>query len=208
MAILAAIFLAGLGALVFLDGALQLMGAFILGVASMMAVIVWIIGGDVFSLPPVWGAVGEEQTGDVLDKLDDSWWVEHDIPYGYGNYDHVVVGPAGVFLLDTKRLSRPANVRNDELRAGGMRYDGNAFRRAAVTMADALALNVGSRPWVQSVVVVWGTLEHETREENRVVYLQGENLVGWLQTEPARLTAERCRALARAVAKLREDAAA
>jgi hypothetical protein len=93
--------------------------------------------------------VGEEQTGKVLDRLDASWWVEHDIPHGYGNYDHVLIGPPGVFLLDTKRLSRPTAVRNDELRAGGMRYGGVGFRRAAVTMAEALGASLGARPWVQ-----------------------------------------------------------
>jgi Nuclease-related domain len=205
--ILAALFVASAVAIVALDGLLQLVGAFILGMSLMLAAIIWIMGGDVWSLPPAWGAIGEEQTGDVLEGPDSAWWVEHDIPYGYGNYDHIVVGPPGVFLLDTKRLSRTALVRKDELRAGGMRYSGTGFRRAAVTLAEALGSTLGARPWVQSVVVVWGTLGHETREEDRVVYVQGENLLGWLQSQPVRAQRERCAEFVRAVASLRERSA-
>ena len=202
---LGAILVAAVAATTLFSGPPQLMGAFVLGVASMLAAVIWILGGDVWSLPPAWGAIGEEQTGEALERLDESWWVEHDIPHGRGNYDHVVIGPPGVFLLDTKRLSRPAAVRNDELRAGGMRYSGIGFRRAAVTMAEALSAMLGTRPWVQSVVVVWGKLVHETREEGRVIYVHGENLVSWLQTQPKRLTRERCDVLAAAVGRLRED---
>jgi hypothetical protein len=154
--VLAVMVAASAAAVILFSGALRVMAAFTLGVESMLAAIVWIIGGEVWSLPPVWGAVGEEQTGAVLEGLDGLWWVEHDIPHGYGNYDHVVIGPPGVFLLDTKRLSRPAAVHNDELRAGGMRYSGTGFRRSAVTMANALAATLDSRPWVQSVVVILG----------------------------------------------------
>jgi hypothetical protein len=207
LVILTAMVAASLIVIIAFKGFLQIVGAYILGVASMLGVLVWVIGGDVWSLPPAWGAVGEEQTGAALERLDSAWWVEHDIPHGYGNYDHVVIGPPGVFLLDTKRLSRPAGVRNDELRAGGMRYSGVGFRRSAVTMANALSATLNSRPWVQSVVVVWGTLTHEAREEDRVVYLQGDNLVGWLQSQPARASRERIESLARAVGRLRDDAA-
>jgi hypothetical protein len=204
--ILAVMVAASTAALILFGGLLRVMAAFMLGVESMLAVVAWIIGGDVWSLPPMWGAVGEEQTAAALEGLDSLWWVEHDIPHGYGNYDHVVIGPPGVFLLDTKRLSRPAAVHNDELRAGGMRYSGTGFRRSAVTMANALAARLGSRPWVQSVVVIWGTLSHETHEEDRVVYLQGENLLDWLQRQPKRASRDRCEEFALAVGHLRNDA--
>jgi hypothetical protein len=207
VATLSLIVAASIAVLAFFHGVPQLVGAFMLGVSSMLAVFIWIIGGDVWSLPPAWGAIGEEQTGDALERLDSSWWVEHDIPHSYGNYDHIVIGPPGVFLLDTKRLSRAAVVRDDELRAGGMRYSGTAFRRAAVTVADALGATLGARPWVQSVVVVWGTLGHQAREEARVIYLQGDNLISWLESQPTRVTNERCKALAEAVLVLRESAA-
>lgn len=89
-----------------------------------------------------------------------------------------------------------------------MRYTGVGFRRAAVTMAEALRARLGARPWVQSVVVVWGTLTHETREEDRVVYVQGENLVPWLQAQPTGLSRDRCESLSSAVAHLRDDSTA
>lgn len=191
---------------VLLPRSLAVIAAFMLGVTLMVAVTGWIIGGEVWSLPPVWGAIGEEQTEDSLGALGDEWWVEHDIPHAFGNYDHVVIGPPGVFLLDTKRLSRPAVVQNDELRAGGMRYGGRSFRRGAASLGEALAVEVGWRPWVQAVVVVWGKLDHETREHERVIYLQGENLVVWLRDQPQRLSSDRCKRLAEGALAMRETA--
>ena len=35
---------------------------------------------------------------------DEGWIVMHDLPAGRGNIDHILVGPGGVFLLDSKRL--------------------------------------------------------------------------------------------------------
>jgi hypothetical protein len=83
LVILTAMVAASLIVIIAFKGFLQIVGAYILGVASMLGVLVWVIGGDVWSLPPAWGAVGEEQTGAALERLDSAWWVEHDIPHGY-----------------------------------------------------------------------------------------------------------------------------
>jgi hypothetical protein len=48
------------------------------------------------------GAEGEKWTAKELRKLPDGWRVRHDLQSRYGNVDHIVVGPAGLFLLDTK----------------------------------------------------------------------------------------------------------
>lgn len=54
--------------------------------------------------PPAWienwkdGAVGEQWTGKALRPLVARGWVVlHDLPGERGNFDHVVVGPGGVF---------------------------------------------------------------------------------------------------------------
>jgi len=48
------------------------------------------------------GATGEIQVGNLLTKLPDEFCVINDLSTPYGNIDHVVVGPTGVFMLDTK----------------------------------------------------------------------------------------------------------
>jgi len=51
------------------------------------------------------GARGEEDVGRALEALGDGWAVFHDIDTGRGNIDHVVIGPAGLFTVETKSRS-------------------------------------------------------------------------------------------------------
>jgi len=50
------------------------------------------------------GAEGEEEVGWQLRKLGEGWKVIHGVPVGTGDtdIDHVVIGPPGVFTLNTK----------------------------------------------------------------------------------------------------------
>lgn len=50
------------------------------------------------------GAKGEEKVGRELAKLPDGWHVLHAVPIGdrSSDIDHVVIGPRGVFTLNTK----------------------------------------------------------------------------------------------------------
>lgn len=49
------------------------------------------------------GAEGEEIVGGILESLvGDGWQVIHDVSFGRGNIDHIVVGPGGLFTVETK----------------------------------------------------------------------------------------------------------
>jgi hypothetical protein len=48
------------------------------------------------------GADGENIVSRVLAKFPDDFMIIHDLKTPFGNLDHVVVGPTGVFVLDTK----------------------------------------------------------------------------------------------------------
>jgi hypothetical protein len=53
------------------------------------------------------GARGEERVGAVLESLrTDGYRALHDIDTGRGNIDHVLVGPTGVFAIETKAWSQ------------------------------------------------------------------------------------------------------
>jgi Nuclease-related domain len=49
------------------------------------------------------GAKGEEIVGTVLASLiDEGWYAIHDVCFGRGNIDHVLIGPGGIFAIETK----------------------------------------------------------------------------------------------------------
>ena len=83
--------------------------------------------GLVFLLPIIWainrirkdfkeirklrlGFEGEVYTGQELNYLmRQGAWVYHDIPYKYGNIDHIIVSKAGIFTVETKAVRKPMN---------------------------------------------------------------------------------------------------
>lgn len=66
------------------------------------------------------GASGEELVGGVLEELPGPHWrVLHDVVLGRGNVDHVVIGPPGVFAVETK--SHPGPIRVDRLHGALLR---------------------------------------------------------------------------------------
>lgn len=69
------------------------LGGWMLGFATAIVVVGWMIAFDVHALPWLWGSWGEEHTGDELAKLPTGWFVRHDVANGYGNWDHIAVGP-------------------------------------------------------------------------------------------------------------------
>ena len=94
------------------------------------------------------GASGEEHVGGLLDELADSGWeVIHDATLGRGNVDHILIGPAGVFTVETK--STPGPVRIGRLH-GGVLGQAQAQRRAIerVTGIPVEPLLVFSRAWI------------------------------------------------------------
>ncbi len=66
------------------------------------------------------GAVGEVTIGTLLKKFPDEFRVINDLAPPFGNIDHIVVGPTGVFLIDTKnwRGVVSANVKGELLHNG------------------------------------------------------------------------------------------
>ena len=143
---------------------------------------------------------------EALEGLDSSWAYEHDLPHGFGNWDHVVVGPGGIFLLDTKNMSGRIHARGDELQSGSIRHRGVGLRRSAAALSEALAQRLGKRPWVQPAYVIWGDFAQRRHEANGVAYVRGDELVSWLSGLPTNLAGARLDAALDAVRGIREDA--
>ena len=143
------------------------------------------------------GAEGERKTARRLRRLDSArWFVVHDIENGRGNYDHVLISPAGVFLLDSKYLLGDTYLRDGELRLR-RRHDPESdrplpsVRRGALAGAarlhEQLRELTGERTWVQAVVVLWCPFEPAVHEDQRIVLLSASQLIDWLERRPKRL---------------------
>jgi hypothetical protein len=94
------------------------------------------------------GATGEEQVGALLDRLaGGEWHVVHDASLGRGNVDHILIGPAGVFTIETKSHPGPVRVARVHGRTLGQ---AQAQRKAVerVTGVRVEPLIVFSRAWV------------------------------------------------------------
>ena len=181
-------FLAGCALWVALDhGSRQLIAAFLLGATVMLAVFGWVLGFDARSLRWQFGAIGERWTADELSKLPPTWHVLHDIENGHGNWDHVAVGPGGVFAIDSKNIVEPAVIDAQGLRAGRLRFGGVATRRSSVQMKERIEKECGESVWVQGVLAVWGQLSADVVERDKVIYVRATKLVDMLTAQPPRL---------------------
>ncbi len=94
------------------------------------------------------GATGEEHVGGLLDGFGSKGWhVIHDASLGNGNVDHILIGPAGVFTVETK--SNPGPVRVARVHGATLRQ-AQAQRKAIerATGIEVEPLIVYSRAWV------------------------------------------------------------
>jgi hypothetical protein len=126
------------------------------------------------------GATGEEHVGGLLDPLSDrGWLVIHDATLGRGNVDHILIGPPGIFTIETK--SHPGPIRVARLH-GAMLSQAQAQRRTIerVTGVEVEPLIVFSRAWVDRPMA--------RRKGVRVV--PARMLVRYLSRQPARLSRE------------------
>ncbi|MDO9408999.1 nuclease-related domain-containing protein [Patulibacter sp.] len=144
-----------------------------------------------------WGADAERATARALRGLVRAgWFAVHDVPCRLGNMDHVVIGPAGVFVLETKWLGGDATVENDEIRVqrrldpdsnyvtGGV---GRRTRSRAVDLGSALAQQSGRRPWVTAVVVIDSRFADGVVDGDRITFVRRDLLADWLAARPQRL---------------------
>jgi len=126
------------------------------------------------------GATGEEHVGGLLEQLsDDGWRVIHDASLGRGNVDHILIGPPGVFTVETK--SHPGPVRVARVH-GATLAQAQAQRKAieGVTGREVEPLIVFSRAWV----------DRPMARRKGVRVLPARMLLGYMTKLPARLSAE------------------
>ena len=132
------------------------------------------------------GADGEKQTARAVRALvRDGWVLLNDLQRGPGNVDHVLIGPPGVFLLESKHLGGAVSVAGDELVVRWLEAPEDGYRNTAIAgrargAAAQLSRDIGTvggrTPWVQSIVVLWARFEQPSVEHNRVIWTHGSRL--------------------------------
>ena len=82
------------------------------------------------------GARGEEKVSEILKGLPDAYHVFNDFTVGRNHVDHVVVGPGGVFAIETKFWNGKVTVEEGHVLVDGQLPDrsplGQANREAAI----------------------------------------------------------------------------
>ena len=146
------------------------------------------------------GAEGEKATAKQLRPLLRNGWVlVNDVQCDRGNVDHIVVGPAGVFLIDTKNLAGICSVSEGVLTVRWREdpedgYESHSLARRTRAEAAELSARLHAaglrRHWVQPMVVLWSDFEQKSIVSERVAWVRGGELADVLTRRPVRLSAD------------------
>lgn len=158
------------------------------------------------------GAEGERRVGEALASLPPGWHVLHDRLLrpgrGQSNLDHVVVGPSGVYLLDTKNWAGGTSV-----------HEGNLWQHTSASSPKGRQLdNVGrfagemekalGLPVVPVVVLAGaGSASFVQQRVRGVEVVPRASLVRWLVTQPGTADPQETRLAMRRVENLYPAAA-
>lgn len=144
------------------------------------------------------GRDGEKAVGQYLERLrEQGYQVFHDVVGERFNIDHVLIGPAGIFTVETKTHSKPTGNPQIEVNAETIRINGFEPDRDPVVQAKAqagwlrelLSESTGQRFDVKGVIVYPGWwVNEENMREKAVWVLEPKRLPVYLSREPARLS--------------------
>lgn len=146
------------------------------------------------------GAVGEETVGNRLARLDrSSWLVLHDIVVNEKgtNIDHLVIGPPGVFSLNTKHHPKSKVVVTER----SFRINGYRENYLPVAVGEAkkvsrlLESTAGFAVSMTAVIVVMGAQLEVRSTPPDVSVVRRKDLPKWFLRLPARLADEEMRTL-------------
>jgi hypothetical protein len=104
------------------------------------------------------GAQGELRTGRLLEPLEgEGFRILHDrqIPGSRANIDHIVIGPPGIFVVETKSLGGSLQIRDNDVFVSGRRRTKmiDEVKREALAVQTALAKELAARGWMVSPII-------------------------------------------------------
>jgi hypothetical protein len=146
------------------------------------------------------GAAGGRHVARLLEPLvQQGWGVNHDlrVPGSKANIDHVVVGPPGIFAIDTKHYRGRLRHSRD-----GLLWHGHTFLAPTLSAtrweADKLQARIGAPDIavVPIVAVVGAMVPYGQVTSMGVTLIPARRLPGLLRSLPPTLTPERAREVA------------
>ena len=150
------------------------------------------------------GAAAEEATARALAELSaQEWRVFHDVRWPgrrFANIDHVVIGPQGIFVIDTKAWTGHLDVRAGVLRQNGRR------RMKAVANASAAAAAVRELlpeldPETVKPVLCFARLQPVFGWADELMLCSTQNVVTLLESRPRLMEEEEVAAMAELLAQ-------
>ncbi|GAA2212902.1 hypothetical protein GCM10009850_083640 [Nonomuraea monospora] len=156
------------------------------------------------------GALGERATARRLRALEPAGYtVLHDraLPRSRANLDHLVIGPGGVVLVDSKRWHRNTSIRGHGGRLWIGRRPADSLVKATVFEAGRVGEVLRAAGWQVPVVPVvavhgaklprWGALT-----VSGVTMLRAGRLCGWIRRHPPRLSPEQVASVSAAAERI------
>jgi hypothetical protein len=149
--------------------------------------------------PDAWswyvGALGEIEVGAILSQLGPEWFVRHAVPIGTGatDVDHLVIGPNGIFVLNTKRhIGANIWVGDRVMRVNGSNVPHlRAARSEASNVCTRLGDRVGFPVVVYSAIITVG--ERSLKDARNTLarstsVVSSTQLIRWILSRPATLS--------------------
>ena len=139
------------------------------------------------------GADGEESVGKLLRRLDANWHVLHAVPVGQNgaDIDHVVIGPPGVFSLNTKtHIGKNVWVAERAFMVNGTKTDYLRNSRSEAKRASKLLSGCGLPVTVHPIIVVIAAKLTVKAQPPDVSVVGRRGLVRWLVQQRPILTSQ------------------
>jgi hypothetical protein len=154
------------------------------------------------------GAEGEGRTGRFLEPLRaEGFHILHDrrIPGSRANIDHIVIGPPGIFVVETKSFAGSVSIRGSDVFVAGRRKTGmiEEVRREALAVQIALAdeIEIHGYRITPIICVHRASLPWFGSELGGVRLVSGKGLVKRLRKADAILSSDEVNQLARLAAE-------
>ena len=144
------------------------------------------------------GRLGERLVTELTGRLSDDYYLINDIVLSYGNLDHVVVGPCGVLVLETKNVHGEIACHGDSWTVNGRRVKSYSKQVKAGAMAlRELLANSRLRlqgEYIEAAVVLTDPLCRVTVSNGRIHVLRFSELLPFVATLSKRRRMPRTRA--------------
>jgi Ca2+/Na+ antiporter len=149
------------------------------------------------------GATGEVLVGYILKSLPDDYRVIHDLTTPFGNIDHVVVGPSGAYVIDTKNWKGVVTADGKgELLLNGKPTDKPAARnlyRTIMSIKEKIKVLSALDPYVRGVLVFTSArVEANWGETGSVYCVRDEKLHDYIVEKKKRLNKKEIDAISQA----------